>query len=116
MIRCAALSLALLAPALLVACDDDHRVTSPVCRADPAHCDGLVGAICDDDRDCNAGFCCRDNGNCGPGMCTYRCDGDRDCPPGTLCQHGLCFYACDSDRDCAPTMSCEHGNTVCEYP
>lgn len=100
---------------LVTACDDDGDVTSTACREDPARCPGLVGALCDSDRDCEAGFCCQENSNCGDGMCTYRCADDRDCPPGTLCEHDLCFYACDSDRDCAPRQSCEHGDTVCEY-
>ncbi len=96
--------------------NDLDDLSSEKCRFEPDRCDGGAGATCRDDRDCaNPLFCCEDSGNCGGGMCTIECRGDRDCPIDMLCEHDLCFYACDGDRDCAPEMSCEHGNTVCEY-
>ena len=84
------------------------------CRFDPG-CGGGIGATCRSYDDCSDGFCC-DSGNCGGGMCTYRCDVDADCPPEMACEHDVCFFTCRSDADCARGMSCEHGNTVCEWP
>jgi hypothetical protein len=87
----------------------------PQCRFDPG-CDGGMGALCDDDDDCESGFCCRDDGNCAGGMCTAPCDVDAHCPPEMLCEHHKCFFACDDDDECADGMSCEHDHTVCEWP
>lgn len=96
--------------------EDYDALASDGCRLDPGSCDGGAGGFCDDDRDCaDALFCCRDDNNCGGGMCTADCRDDRDCPVGMLCEHDMCFYACDDDRDCAEDMTCEHDRTVCEY-
>ena len=86
------------------------------CRFEPGDCSGGIGGFCEHDDDCQDGHCCREDSNCGGGMCTYRCDGDHQCPPDMRCEHGLCFFACASDADCATGMSCEHGDTVCEWP
>lgn len=92
-------------------------LSSDDCRLDPAGCEGGAGGLCRDDRDCDAALhCCTDDKNCGGGMCTADCDGDRDCPLDMLCEHSVCFYACDDDRDCAQGMTCEHDRTICEYP
>jgi len=94
----------------------DGGLASNTCRLRPDLCSGGAGSFCDRDDDCALSlFCCTEKANCGGGMCTAQCDGDRDCPASMLCEHNMCFYACESDRDCAEDMSCEHGNTVCEY-
>ncbi len=97
------------AASLLASCTGDPEF----CRYDP-ECGGGIGSNCRTSDDCSDGFCC-DSGNCGGGMCTYRCDADRDCPVEMACEHGTCFFTCSSDDDCAPGMSCEHGDTVCEW-
>ncbi len=92
-------------------------LASEGCRLEPEDCAGGAGGFCNDDRDClEPLFCCREQANCGGGMCTADCRNDRDCPAGMLCEHDKCFYACDDDRDCAVDMRCEHNRTVCEYP
>jgi hypothetical protein len=103
--------------AAAVACgDDDSDERYYACRYHPASCAGGVGAFCDVDRDCISGFCCTKESNCGGGMCTFACRGDRDCPPDMACEHDVCFFRCSSDRDCAVGQSCEHGHSVCEWP
>ena len=95
-------------------CRDE--ISSDDCRLDPESCRGGAGGLCSDDRDCASELeCCRDNDNCGDGMCTATCDVNDDCPVDMRCKHNLCFYACDDDDECAPGMSCEHDNTVCEW-
>lgn len=93
----------------LTACGDGDD-----CRFDPLCPGGNVGASCEEDRNCAAGFCC-DTGNCGGGMCTFPCDDDDDCPSDMSCAHDVCFFRCGSDRDCADGMSCEHGHTIREW-
>jgi hypothetical protein len=98
-------------------CGDDGEYSSARCRFEPEDCNGGAGTFCDRDRDCLEGlFCCRDDSNCGGGMCTADCRRDRDCPRGMRCEHEMCFYACEVDEDCAEGMGCEHGRTVCEWP
>lgn len=86
----------------------------PACTLDPDACAGLIGGRCDVDADCADGICCDDK-NCGPGTCTYLCNGDDDCPVEMLCEHGYCFFRCDDNEDCGPGQGCEHGMTICEY-
>lgn len=104
---------ALLAGAVLglvaASCEVEH------CRYDP-QCGGGIGGFCGDSSDCDEGFCCTEESNCGGGMCTYRCDDDNDCPEDMACEHDKCFFRCDSDSQCAEGMSCEHGRTICEWP
>lgn len=90
-------------------CEVEH------CRFDP-QCGGGIGGLCNEDDDCDEGFCCTDESNCAGGMCTYRCSDDADCPDDMACQHDKCFFVCNEDSDCADGMSCEHGATVCEWP
>ena len=87
------------------------------CREEPRDdsCDGEIGGRCDVTDDCYDGVCCRDDGNCGGGMCLYECDDDGDCPDNQRCEHDHCFFRCDDDSDCGPGQSCEHGDTICEY-
>ncbi|MBW2524259.1 MAG: hypothetical protein JRI23_08800 [Deltaproteobacteria bacterium] len=87
----------------------------PHCRAHPYDCDGEIGGWCAVTDDCSEGVCCRDNDNCGGGMCLYLCHSTADCPPSQACEHGYCFFTCSRDSDCGPDQSCEHGNTICEY-
>lgn len=103
---------AALALALLTGCASDPDY----CRFDPHDCGGGIGSDCNDDGDCQDGHCCRDESNCGGGMCTFECDSAHPCPEGMRCAHELCFFACSSDGDCAAGQSCEHDNTVCEWP
>ena len=105
-------SLALLL-ATLAGCSGDP---DDECRFDPAHCGGGVGADCARDDDCDDGYCCTEESNCGGGMCTIACARDADCPSFMACEHDICFFRCDVDEDCASGQSCEHGNTVCEWP
>jgi hypothetical protein len=86
----------------------------PTCTFDPVACTGLIGGRCDVNQDCGDGICCAD-ANCGPGTCTYLCNGNDDCPVEMLCEHGYCFFRCNDDSDCGPSQSCEHGSTICEY-
>lgn len=86
----------------------------PTCSLDPVACGGLIGGRCSVDEDCLDGICCEDK-NCGPGTCTFLCNGDADCPVEMLCEHGFCFFRCDDDSDCGPNQGCEHGETICEY-
>ena len=64
-----------------------------------------VGGACQNDRDCVEE--CSDNPNFGDGMCTRKCDSDRDCPAGSVCvvddilrNDGICAMECDRERDC----------------
>ncbi len=84
------------------------------CRENPRECEGDIGGGCADDADCLDGTCCEDK-NCGGGMCTLRCDDDRDCPDSMLCEHSVCFFICDRDADCGEGQRCEHKSTICEY-
>lgn len=84
------------------------------CRARPIECEGLVGAPCAVEDDCDDGVCCLSE-DCGRGMCTYLCGTNADCPPGLLCEGGFCFWQCSVDTDCAPGQQCEHDDTVCQY-
>lgn len=95
---------------------DDVGSPDTFCRENPADCFGEIGGGCDRTDDCADGVCCRDEKNCGGGMCLYICDDDRDCPANQGCEHGYCFFSCSRDEDCGRGQSCEHGKTVCEYP
>lgn len=86
------------------------------CRFDPGECGGGIGGDCVFDEDCQDGFCCREDSNCGGGMCTYACRSDADCPASMRCQHDICFFSCSIDDDCASGQRCEHDNTICEWP
>ncbi len=96
--------------------DDDEGFGNSPCRYDPAGCFGNPGAFCDSNGDCQGGFCCTEQSNCGGGMCTFACNGDQDCPSDMACEHDRCFFICRSSADCAEGQSCEHDNTVCEWP
>jgi hypothetical protein len=97
--------------------DDGSNISfNDTCRFSPDACFGNVGANCDNDNDCNDGFCCEENANCGGGMCTLDCNDDGDCPSFMRCEHNMCFFRCDNDSDCSDGQSCEHGETVCEWP
>lgn len=84
------------------------------CRFNP-DCNGGLGAFCSSGAECETGFCCLEEKNCGGGMCTRQCNSDNDCPSDMGCEHGVCFLRCASHDECAQGMSCEHEFTVCEW-
>jgi hypothetical protein len=89
-------SLLLLLSMVASACGDDdgdHR--------------GSFGDGCADDRDCAER--CVKGGDWPGGMCTYRCNEDRDCPPGTACvdkEGGVCAFTCSRSGDCPAGYGC----------
>lgn len=59
------------------------------------------GQACDSDRDCDG--LCAEGGDYPDGLCTYRCDDERDCPGGWTCVSkagGICLELCSSEREC----------------
>ncbi|MGM0555030.1 MAG: hypothetical protein ACQEVA_01500 [Myxococcota bacterium] len=69
-----------------------------------------VGNSCRDDVDCARGSFCLTGGDYPDGMCTTRCDFDRDCPSFARCVEdngGICLLECDVDRDCPARYECK---------
>lgn len=74
----------------LAACGGGHDV------------DRLLGAKCTADRECDE-RCLGPNAEFPEGLCSLRCDDDRDCPSDARCvasNGGVCLYDCIDDRDC----------------
>ena len=71
-------------------------------------CEGDIGDACRDDRECNSDlYCVRDTND---GVCTARCDSDRDCPSNAVCiktDGGICLEECGDDRDCPIELECK---------
>jgi len=106
----------------------DAGVVSATCQPHPpidGLADGIVGAGCTDDADCDTGSCLLQeritSATYPGGYCTGSCVEDVECGKGGVCSPGflgaigVCYLGCKHDPDCREGYRCREvaGDQVC---